>query len=490
MKLDLIFQSDENNTLLNEVVNSFNKEPKKAYFFCGCIKDDGFRLLEEEFIDRKTKIFIAMGIDKKNTTKGILEDVLKYSKEVYYFSNNGNIEFNSNIFVFEYTDYAIMYISSNDVSESLLKEDLSIYTKIVFDLTDDKEAKDYKDNIKTVVKLIQKEKFGKLTKEIIDELINNKEIFSNKQYIHNVKSISELIGKKPEKNEENNTRLNEDIFGNDIQMPKFDLSDNDIDIEIDGIDINEEKKQEEKIDNNDVEVDITGSKEMQDLSKLNEIVGFNIDDDKIDKNNELYDSSLENVEFDENETLDINDLLFSKADVKLEVDKNKENINKEKIEDIVKTKKLDLNNVSNYIYELPSRNSKGQDLTCLKIPNYIQLMIPGFFELSDKGKNIQINGLDYKTREITLEIVDVKNSKKYSSKEAKILHKVGQSYIKIESEDLKNIEYNENDIARIIKLSSSIYHIEIISKDLQEYKLWSKLCTQNFKASNRKYGVM
>ena len=37
MKLDLIFQSDENNTLLNEVVNSFNKEPKKAYFFCAFI---------------------------------------------------------------------------------------------------------------------------------------------------------------------------------------------------------------------------------------------------------------------------------------------------------------------------------------------------------------------------------------------------------------------------------------------------------------------
>ena len=146
--------------------------------------------------------------------------------------------------------------------------------------------------------------------------------------------------------------------------------------------------------------------------------------------------------------------------------------------------------MSNYIYELPSRGSKGQDLTCLKIPNYIQLMIPSFFELTDKGKNIDIDGINYKMRNINLEIVDVKNSQKYTDRDAKIMHKSGQTYIKIDSDQLKNVQYSENDIARIIKLSSDVFHIEIISKDLQEYKLWSKLCTQNFKSSNRKYGVM
>lgn len=494
MKLDLIFQRDNKDTLLEKVMEAFELEPKKAYFFCGCIKDTGFRLLEEEFIDRKTKIFFAMGIDKKNTTRGILEDILRYTKDVYYYSNNKEIEFNSNIFVFEYTDKAIMYISSNDLSDSQLKEDMSIYTKVIFDLSDVKEAKEYKEKIKNLVKVIEKEKFEKLTKEKIEELIDSKEIFSNKQYVHNVKSISELLGKKEENVESKNSRSNEEIFGVDIQIPKIDLTNSDIDIEFDNIEILDNNSKQEKNNSNDekeeLEVDVTGNKEIQDLSKLSEIVGYNNEEeDKIDKDNNLYDEELENIKFNDNETLDINDLLFSKADIKLEVSEDKK---EEKVEDenLVKVKKLDLNNVSNYIYELPSRNSKGQDLTSLKIPNYIQLMMPNFFELSDKGKNVQIDGINYKTRDINLEIVDVKNDKKYIDRDAKIMHKSGQTYVKIESSNLKNVNYGENDIARIIKLSSDIFHIEIISKDLQEYKLWSKLCTQNFKSSNRKYGVM
>lgn len=499
MKLDLIFQMDNKNELAYEITETFKKEPKKAYFFCGNIKDSGFRILEEEFIDRKTKIFFAMGIDKKNTTRGILEDILRYTKDVYYFSNNKEIEFNSNIFVFECAKEAVMYSFSGSISDSLLKDDILVYTKVVFNLEDDKEAKEYKDKIKAIVKTVEKEKFEKLTKEKIEELIDSKEIFSNKQYVHNVKSISELLGKKEEKDEEKNTRSNEEIFGNDVKIPKIDLSGSDIDIEFDNIElIDDNKKEEDKGNNksnnksNELELDITDSKEIQDLSKLSEIVGYNAEEnDKIDKNSEFYDKDLENFEFNENDTIDINDLLFSKADIKLEVDNKKpQNKKEEKVEDLVKVKKLDLNNVSNYIYELPSRGSKGQDLTCLKIPNYIQLMIPSFFELTDKGKNIDIDGINYKMRNINLEIVDVKNSQKYTDRDAKIMHKSGQTYIKIDSDQLKNVQYSENDIARIIKLSSDVFHIEIISKDLQEYKLWSKLCTQNFKSSNRKYGVM
>ena len=82
MKLELIFQMDNKNELAYEITETFKKEPKKAYFFCGNIKDPGFRILEEEFIDRKTKIFSAMGIDIKNTTRGILEDILRYTKDV------------------------------------------------------------------------------------------------------------------------------------------------------------------------------------------------------------------------------------------------------------------------------------------------------------------------------------------------------------------------------------------------------------------------
>ena len=80
--------------------------------------------------------------------------------------------------------------------------------------------------------------------------------------------------------------------------------------------------------------------------------------------------------------------------------------------------------------------------------------------------------------------------KKYTDRNAKISYKVGQSYVSIISDVFKNVDYVEFDIARIIKLDSKVYHIEIITSDMQEYKLWSKLCNQDFKSSARKYGMM
>jgi hypothetical protein len=58
------------------------------------------------------------------------------------------------------------------------------------------------------------------------------------------------------------------------------------------------------------------------------------------------------------------------------------------------------------------------------------------------------------------------------------------------SDKLKDILFEEKDIARIIKLASDIYHIEIISKGMQEYKLWDKICTKKFKSTDRNYGIM
>ena len=55
---------------------------------------------------------------------------------------------------------------------------------------------------------------------------------------------------------------------------------------------------------------------------------------------------------------------------------------------------------------------------------------------------------------------------------------------------LNNISYEENDIVRIIKMSENEYHMEIVDKNIQEYKVWSKLCNQTFRASTKKFGVM
>ena len=490
MKFDLLMQNEEN-SISAEIVKAFEMKPKKAYFFVGNLKDTGFRILEEEIIDSKVKLYFAIGIDKKNTTRVMLEDILRYTKDVYVYSNNNQIEYDSNLMIFEYTNSVVVYQISGSMSESGVKDNISVYTKITFDLENADESKEYKQTIKNIQKSIENNNFELLTKSKIEELVENKEIFTTRQYVHNVKSIAELLGSK-ESDKTKQKDKDDDISATEIEIPKVDLSDIDFEIDIDipveeiKVEIPKEEKskkeeQEEKIEIEDIEEDVFENSE--DLFSENDV---------IDKDNELYDESLEDMEFDLNGALDINDMLFSKADMKLDFDSIEEESKTEEIkeDELLKVKKVNLNAISNYIYELPSRPSKGQEVNSLKVPSYIQNMIPEFFEIADKGKNVKINDADYKVRDIELEVVDAKNNKKYNDREAKLTLKKGQSFMLITTDALSNIEYDEKDIARIIKLSSDVYHVEIISKDMQEYKLWSKLCNQKFKSTDRNYGMM
>ena len=506
MQVNLIMQRDNENTLASEIKKAFENKPKKAYFFCGTLKDTGFKLIEEEIIDSKSKIFFAIGIDKKNTTRSMLEDMLSYTKDVYFYSNNSVKEYSTNICIFEFSKKASVYVSSEKMSDSSMTEDLVIYTKIEFNLENDDEEKIYKEQIKNILKPIEKEIFTKLTKTKIEELIETKEIFSTRQYIHNVKSIAELLGGTTNSNElaDDKKDDNDKIETMEsVEIPKVDLSDIDLDItdiDVSGVEeatIEVPKKNENINEENEVEVeDFTDMTDLADLSKLmdfDENSSTEVEESVIDQDNELYDKDMENMDFDSNATLDINDMLFSKADIKLDYEEeSKENsTNEDFIEDeVVKVKKVNLNNVTNFIYELPSKTTKGQDVCALKIPNYIQTLMPDFFELVDNGKNMEIDGANYKIRDIKVEIVDVKTNNKYTDRKAKIMHKSGQSYLTFNSDCIKDISFEELDIARIIKLASDVYHIEVIAKDMQEYKLWKKLCNQNFKSSTRKYGMM
>lgn len=201
---------------------------------------------------------------------------------------------------------------------------------------------------------------------------------------------------------------------------------------------------------------------------------------------------MENDDIDFNQTLDINDMLFSKADVKLDIksSKNKSSNKNEKDqedENIVKVKKVNLNNITNLIFEVSAKNSKEEG--AVRVPNYVRTIIPEFFGLDD-AESEEINGTVYKVKHINLEIIDAKSNEKYMDKEAEITYKPRQSYLTFLSEKLSNVEYDEDDIVRIIKLSENEYHMEIINKKMQEYKVWSKLCNQKFRTSTKKFGMM
>lgn len=496
---NVIFQANSENTLAEKLKEAFSEKPKKAYFFCGNLKETGFKLIEDELIDNDVKSYFVIGVDKKNTTKVMLEDILRYTKDVYFYSNNKEVEFSSNIWIFEYTKKIVIYSINGSVSDNSLSTDISLYVENIYDLEDKEESKLVKKQIKDLLKKFEEIGFEKLDKTKIEELVEQKEIFTTRQYVHSVMSIAELLGKKEEKKEETieSKKDIEDDFKLDAKIPKIDLNDS-LDIDFD-IDIPEEefitsvKEEKESKENKEENVNIDIDEEKEEVVNIpEEYDEENKDIDIIDKNNELYDESLENFDFDENDTLDINSMLFSKSDIKLDLNRNDDEEKEETKNDneIVQVKKLNLNNITNYIFELPSKPSKGQDVCNLKIPNYINNMIPDFFEINENGKNKKIDGVDYKIRDIELEIIDVKNDKKYTDRRAKLMHKIGQTYISFSSDYIREIPYSENDIVRIIKLSSNVYHIEIIANNLQEYNLWSKLCNQNFKSSERKYGMM
>ena len=456
MQVEFLVQKDRESSLLEQLLDSFEKKPKNVYLILGDLKETGFKLIEEEFIDTKIKLFVAIGVNKKNTTRIMLENMLDITDKVYYYSNNNIIEFNSNICIFEYSNESYIFVSSGAFSESGITENISLYNKITFDLADKEEKSEYKKTLKKITDNLDEIGFELLNREKVEELVEKKEIFTTRQYTHtNVMSISELLGKEEKSQaQDKNDKIS---LPQNVEIPKIDLKD--IAIDIDDIDISEEVENESKIkgnyDNQDIEVEY----EKEDENEANyENINANdsTEEEVVDKENELYDEELENLDFDENETLDINSMLFSKADVKLDVDMKTKAEKEEKVEkldkdEIVQVKRVNLNNVSNLIFELPSKPQKIMDQSKIKIQNSIQKVIPNFFNLQEKENSIQIDGTWYKQKNVTLELVDVKNSKKYSDRNAKISQKKGQSYLTIESDMIKNIEYGENDIVRIIK---------------------------------------
>lgn len=485
MRVNIIMQRENENTIASAISDCLERNAKKAYFFIGNFKETGYKIIEEDFIDIKTKLFFAIGIDKKTTTRGMLEGLLSYTDDVYYYSNNNINEFVSNICIFEYTDEVCMYVSTSNMSESGIQTDLSLYTQIVYDLKDKEDKQLYKSQIKELLKLVEIDGFNKLDKEKINKLVESKEIFSTRQYNHSVMSISELLGKKPKKEEDKQkpaVEESDDILNKNVEIPKVDLSDISIDIDIPEEEIHQPEKKEE--------IDIDYKEENIELPK-EQVTTTNIEEIKPEQDEEEI-PDPEGVDL--SEPLDINDMLFSKADLKLDITKEKspkktrkKEVLPEDQDEIVKVKKVNLNNVSNLIFELSSKNSKEPD--AIRVPNYIKTMIPEFFGM-DEAENEEINGTLYKVKNIDLEIVDAKNNIKLNDKDAKITYKPRQSYLSFISENLSNIMYNENDIVRIIKLSENVYHIEIIDKNMQEYKVWSKLCNQTFRTSSKKFGMM
>ncbi len=463
MKSTLKIQKDGVNALKEEILSHSNNKLKKIYIVVSDVKETGYDIIEECLIDLKARKFIALGIDKKNTTRKMLENVLKYTKTVYIWNNNAENEFNANIFIFEYEDEAYICLVQGSLTDNMLDTDLSIYTKLEYDLIKDK--KEYEEYIDGLTKQI-KESFVKLTKEYIDELAEQKLIFTTKQYIHVVPSIAELLGKTDEKVSEEKAEQAEKLPK--IQLDNMDLDSFEIDLGEMVFDEPEVETQEKVLPIGDVETEAFGLDE--EISSDEEQEEYIIADEAIDMEALVLESKV---------------VKLNKNDIVKNTKKDKVEVTEKQV-----SKKINLGKVSNIIMELSAKPTKGKDVNKIKIPNYIKDMIPNFFEIMDGASVVKDSTGEYKEAKINLEVIDVNTSNKYVDNEAYLRQKVGQTYIEFESEKLTDIMYEELDIARVIKLASDSYHIEIIPQGIEEYSLWDKMCTNSFRGSNRQYGLM
>ena len=109
---------------------------------------------------------------------------------------------------------------------------------------------------------------------------------------------------------------------------------------------------------------------------------------------------------------------------------------------------------------------------------------------TQKSKNVERDGANYKEDSITLEIIDIVANEKRKDSNAYISAKSAQSYFTIVSDEFVNVEYKEGDLARIIKLADDNYHIEIIPQEIEEYNIWKRLCNQDLRGSTKRFGIM
>lgn len=473
MKVKFNVQQNGVNTLKEKFEINSNNDLKKVYMVIGNLKETGSDILEEFLIDLKARKFFIVGIDKKNTTRRMLEDLCKYTKNVYVYNNNYENELDSNIFIFEYATCAKLYTTSGSVSESSFTTDLSCYTEVFFDLNIEQDKLEYKEYIKGITQLSKSENITAIDKGIVARLVEDKQIFSTKQYIHNVLSISELMNKNTENiKQEVTEEIVEDGFKT---VPKFDLKSMD-EFNFD-IDLGAQESVADEVETVDKNVDFEELKEKEvDTSLIEQMASDNVIE------------ATDEYEISNNEVIDMESMLFEKADV--ELSKKPFNARKED-EEGLRSRKVDLGKVSNLFLELPTVNEKSKDKGQIKIPNYVKDLISNFFRGLEEAKSTEgADGINERRLNISLEIIDVNSDEKYKDSDAYISEVQGRTYIAINSEKLRNIYYEEKDLARIIKLSDNTYHIEIIPKTADEYIVWKKLCTTSMRGTNRCYGIM
>jgi hypothetical protein len=157
------------------------------------------------------------------------------------------------------------------------------------------------------------------------------------------------------------------------------------------------------------------------------------------------------------------------------------------------TKVKDLSKTSIFMFQSPKITHKGVCAGEIKIPTYIRDLISDFWGWPESYEIIG-GQAKIKSKICTFKIIDtIEPEKTLEDEKAKLFQRIDESSFTIYSSVLEELNIPENDIIRLIKVSTeadAYYTCEIIRQDAKEYPIWEQFCTQNFRSSSRKYGIM
>lgn len=134
----------------------------------------------------------------------------------------------------------------------------------------------------------------------------------------------------------------------------------------------------------------------------------------------------------------------------------------------------DFKNMTTLIIEAGKPLAKDKEVKEIRIPRSLAMLMPEYLNVETE-------------KQINLDIVDNKTNREYSE-EAKIYDN-GKGF-SISSPKLSEVNIEENDVIRIIKIDNEKYKIEIIRNSTDEYNVWERYCTNTIKGTKRRFGII
>lgn len=442
------------------LLNSKSPKYTDVYFSFGLIKDNSYEKIQDalkNFILNGGNASFYLGQDKKNSNKHVIKSLLELGTDVFLFKGNDKdfiSDFQYKTIIFKSAKKIVVLLSTGNFTLSGLFDGYNIVTEFTYDLPED--TAEFKKLSNSLIYNNSKNLFEEITRNNFDNKLNNeKEIPSIEEFTH------------------------KDI---DNSEPIITIID-DIDVEID----------------EDVEFLIpTESTPKPKKEKIE-----TAEDTKKNMPEPIIEIISDEPRYymEDDEGLDIENMLFasySSQNSEKEVTIAKPEIIEEEIhqEEIYQEKKIitstNLSKTSIFMLELPKIAKKGTSSGEIKIPVYLRDLIPAFWGWP-KEYSLDKN-TSTKLRECIFRIIDTNNSENIiMDKNVKLFQKESENSFSILSEELINLDLQENDIMRLIKTQSengTYFTCEIIRQTADEYPIWEQFCTNYLKGSKRKYGMM